>query len=76
MLTILKNPRLKAILSLASGFSFGLIIFGSWRDWIGPTGVLLAVLAAMPVLAWGFYLHFGALAAQLESAQKSAQKPE
>ncbi|MCU0878748.1 MAG: hypothetical protein MUF06_13265 [Pirellulaceae bacterium] len=71
MLTILKNSRLRLIISLGAGFSYGQLIFGAWRDTIGPNGVLLVLLAAMPVLSWGFYLHFGAIASYMESAQKA-----
>lgn len=71
MLTILKNSRWRLILSMGAAFSFGNLIFGAWREWIGPTNVLLVVLGMMPVLTWGFYLHFGAIATYMESARKA-----
>jgi hypothetical protein len=74
MLTILKNSRWRLILSVGAGFSFGQLIFGAWRDTLGPNGVLLVLLAAMPVLTWGFYLHFGAIASYMDSARKANEQ--
>jgi hypothetical protein len=71
VLTILKNSRVRLIISLGAGFSFGQLIFGAWRDTIGPIGVLLVGLTAMPVLTWGFYLNLTAISVHLESAQET-----
>jgi hypothetical protein len=68
VLTILKNSRVRLIISLGAGFSFGQLIFGAWRDTIG---VFMVGLAAMPVLTWGFYLNLTAISAHLESAQET-----
>ena len=69
MLWLVKNRTARLVLSLAAGFSFGILISGGLKGMVGPIGVLLINLALMPFLAYGFYLNFGALARNLEMAE-------
>jgi len=71
MFRFLQNPKVRLIVSIGASFAFGQLIFGGLRDYTSPVGVLLIVLAAMPILAFGFYLQLGAVARQLGSSDKA-----
>ena len=69
MFWIIRNPKARVVLSLGAAFSFGMLFVGGLKGLVGPIGVLLIDLAAMPLLAYGFYLNFGAIARHLEEAE-------
>jgi len=71
MFRLLKNPKVRVALSMGEAFSFGLLIFGGLRESVGPSGVLLIILAAMPLLAVGFYLQNTAISRYMERAEKA-----
>jgi hypothetical protein len=64
------------VISLGAGFSFGQLICGGLREYVGPLGVLLVGLAVMPFLAYGFYLNLSAIAANMEAANIEAANKE
>lgn len=71
MFWIVKNQTARLVLSLAAAFSFGMLFFGGLKGVVGPIGVLLIDLAAMPLLAYGFWLNFSAIARNLETAEEA-----
>jgi hypothetical protein len=71
MFWLVKNRTARVVLSLGAAFAIGMLIFGGMRSLVGPTGVLLVNLAAMPILAYGYYLQFSALARHMEAAEEA-----
>lgn len=69
MFWIVKNRTARVVLSLGAAFAIGMLILGGLKGLVGPIGVLLINLAAMPILAYGYWLQFSALARHLETAE-------
>jgi hypothetical protein len=71
MLWLVTNWTARLVLSIGAAFSFGMLFFGGLKSLVGPIGVLLIDLAAMPLLAYGFWLNFSAIAQNLEIAEEA-----
>jgi positive regulator of sigma E activity len=65
MFSLITNPKTRIALSLIAGFGIGLLISGGLADLLGISQ-LLVMVAALPLLAVGFYLNLTAYAARLE----------